>query len=70
MGYGIIPNYKSEDVLCQSECKHLDCRATREDFISNNKCRICGKELKIGDAFCYETEHGKYTKSHHRCLIE
>lgn len=69
MAYGIIPDYTSEDVLCQKPCKHIDCKAMREDFIENSKCRVCGEELKIGDAFCYEPEYGKYAKSHHRCLL-
>ena len=69
MAYGLVPDYKDEAVLCQNLCKHIDCVAMREDFIVNNKCRVCGEELKIGDAFCYEPKYGKYTKSHHRCLI-
>lgn len=68
MAYGIIPDYKNEDLVCQGECQHIGCRAAREDFIRNNKCRVCGEELKIGDAFCYEPEYSKYTKSHRRCL--
>lgn len=69
MAYGIIPDYKNEDVLCQEPCGHRDCAAMRIDFIVNNKCRICGEELVIGDAFCYEPEFGHDVKSHHRCLV-
>lgn len=70
MGYGIIPDINKESVLCQQPCKHADCAAMREDFIINNKCRICGKPLKIGDSFYYESEHGKYAKSHRLCVME
>ncbi|MCK5016409.1 MAG: hypothetical protein KAS32_04980 [Candidatus Peribacteraceae bacterium] len=69
MAYGIIPDMTNEDVVCQNPCHHTDCAANREDFITSNKCRVCGEALITGDKFCYEPEHGKNTKSHHRCLI-
>ena len=68
MSYGIIPDYKSESILCQAACKHSDCKVMREDFITDNKCYICEKELKIGEAFCYDSDKGKYAKVHFRCL--
>jgi hypothetical protein len=70
MGYGIIPNIKDESVLCQKPCKHTDCAAMREDFITNANCWICGKPLKAGDAFYYKSDKGKYTKVHRLCAME
>ncbi len=69
MAYGIIPDMTDEKVVCQKPCEHIDCKEMREDFISNNKCRVCKEELKAGQPFCYEPEFSKYTKSHWHCLV-
>lgn len=70
MGYCIAPDMKQEKLVCQSPCKHSDCMAIREDFITHANCRICGKPIKAGDAFFYEPERGKYTKVHRLCFME
>jgi hypothetical protein len=68
MAFGIVPDIKNEDVVCQKPCKHTDCAAMREDFIDNGDCVICGKPLVCGQAYCYLPEHGKYAKAHFLCL--
>jgi len=66
MAYLIAPDYKSEAVLCQAPCKHLDCAAMRQDWLKQGKCEICGKQIEPGQTFYY-LEHGVYRKEHTAC---
>ncbi len=69
MGYGIVPDFRSEAVVCQKPCSHTDCAANREDWLQNGTCRVCKKQLEPGEAFYYEPEHGKYAKVHALCVM-
>ena len=45
MGWGIMPDVTDEKIVCQSSCKHSDCKYWRE---LDKTCEICGKEIEAG----------------------
>jgi len=54
MGFGIVPDIKDEAVVCQKPCEHIDCKASREHWGEQSKCRICGEKFIKDQRFYYE----------------
>jgi len=56
MGYGIVPDIKKEEVVCQSQCNHKDCAANRKTW-GDAVCSICKKPMLPGQAFYYDDDN-------------
>lgn len=69
MGWGIVPDIKDENIVCQEPCTHRDCAANREQW-GEGTCRICGKGFEAGQRFYYETQDSRPTAVHADCLEE
>jgi len=61
MGYGVFPD---KTKVCQPDCDHPSCSATRR-FEDN--CNLCGKPLKTGDKV-YADPKNQYQMQHARCV--
>lgn len=62
MGYGLIPDIKNEDVVCQQPCQHEDCEANRKMWGSAT-CVTCSKPMEPGQAFYFD-DNGKPEHAH------
>ena len=65
MGYGIMFELKEPNV-CESECKHDDCKYNR-NFVNNAKCNICERRIHPGEGY-YGLHLGELT--HAICTYE
>lgn len=63
MGYGFVPDLTDDNIVCQSDCSHGDCKMTRDQW-ENAKCCLCGEPFKPNAPFYYES--GK--PAHARCV--
>ena len=51
MGYAIMQELK-EPYVCEKECSHTDCAATRK--MVNSLCKICKEPVRSGQKFYSE----------------
>ena len=58
MGYGIVPDIKDENVVCQKPCEHKDCAANRDEWMLSY-CSYCKQPMLPGKNFFYDLVEGE-----------